>query len=131
VAAYGLVRDHDGRVLMVRATVGHRAWFLPGGGVEHGEHPEDAMVRETREETGLDVRSLGLLVVLSDVQRLLERNVTLHTVRLVFEADVERGALRAEASGTSEQPRWCTPDELRALPLAPFVATVLDHARAW
>ena len=55
VAAYGLVL-RDNRILLTRLarriSAGER-WHLPGGGVDHGEDPRDALVREIREETGL------------------------------------------------------------------------------
>lgn len=55
---------NDGRVLLVRRRVseGQLSWQFPAGEVEPGEVEEDAAVRETREETGLEVkvlRSLG------------------------------------------------------------------------
>jgi 8-oxo-dGTP pyrophosphatase MutT (NUDIX family) len=56
LAAYALVRRDD-TVLLTRisATGAHPGvWTLPGGGVDHGENPRDALVREIREETGLD-----------------------------------------------------------------------------
>ena len=59
VACVGaLVQDPAGRLLLVqRGHDPHRGrWTLPGGRVEPGETPEQAVVRELREETGLDVR---------------------------------------------------------------------------
>ena len=56
VAAYGLV-IRDGRILLTRLASRISAderWHLPGGGVDHGEDPRDALVREIREETGLE-----------------------------------------------------------------------------
>jgi ADP-ribose pyrophosphatase YjhB (NUDIX family) len=56
VAAYGLVL-RDGKILLTRLASrisAEERWHLPGGGVDHGEDPRDALVREIREETGLD-----------------------------------------------------------------------------
>ena len=56
VAAYALVLRDD-RILLTRLASrisAEERWHLPGGGVDHGENPRDALVREIREETGLD-----------------------------------------------------------------------------
>lgn len=47
--------DDEGRILCVRQNYGARLWSLPGGGVEDGEPPGVAAIRETVEETGLRV----------------------------------------------------------------------------
>lgn len=57
VAACALV-DEDGRVLLARRPEGRPIaglWEFPGGKVEKGELPEDALIRELREELGIDV----------------------------------------------------------------------------
>jgi len=54
IGAFAVILDHQRRVLLC-----HRRdldiWNLPGGGVESGELPTEAVVREVKEETGLDV----------------------------------------------------------------------------
>lgn len=54
---------HEGRVLMVRRRIseGQLSWQFPAGEIEPGETCEDAAVRETKEETGLDVAAVKLL----------------------------------------------------------------------
>ena len=62
VAAYGLVLLNE-KMLLCRISSqipqhkGH--WTLPGGGVEFGEAPDATMVREVKEETGIDVVESG------------------------------------------------------------------------
>lgn len=54
---------HDGRVLMARRRQqeGKLLWAFPGGGIEAGETPEQAAVREVAEEVGLEVEAVGVL----------------------------------------------------------------------
>ena len=52
-SAYAFVQKRDGRLAVVRAIDGV---FLPGGGIEDGETPEEAVAREALEECGLVVR---------------------------------------------------------------------------
>lgn len=55
-AAYALVRNESGRLLAVK---GRRGLFLPGGGCELEESPEEALARELREETGHELVSFA------------------------------------------------------------------------
>lgn len=51
------------KLLLVKQKVANRNWSLPGGRVENGEMLEEAMIREMREETGLEVKIKQLLYV--------------------------------------------------------------------
>jgi ADP-ribose pyrophosphatase YjhB (NUDIX family) len=129
IAAYGVVRDDDDRLLLARAapllTLRGR-WFLPGGGVQHGESPPESLEREIAEESGLTIVSGPLLDVLSDV-RTLPDGTSLHTVRLIYEVTSWHGTLRAEVDGTTDAVAWFSLDEVRELPLARYVETVVDQ----
>ena len=129
IAAYGVARDPEGRLLLARAAPSltlRGRWFLPGGGVQHGESPPDSLRREMEEESGLTVSLGPLLDVLSDV-RTLPDGVSLHTVRLIYRVDSWEGSLRPEVGGTTDAVGWFTLDEVRDMPLALYVQTVVDH----
>lgn len=111
VAAYGVVTDEGGRLLLARWTEGRRvAWTLPGGGLEPGEAPEDAVRREIREETGYTVRVGSLLGIHSRVipagRRVQKSSVPLHTLRIVYRAEVTGGKLRWETEGSTDRAEW-------------------------
>ena len=61
--AAGAVVEHQGGIVLLRREIDPRAgfWVHPGGFVDRGETLEQAAVRETREEVGLEVELLGLL----------------------------------------------------------------------
>jgi 8-oxo-dGTP pyrophosphatase MutT (NUDIX family) len=61
-AAGAVILDGQGRILLQEKTF-EPGWFLPGGAIEPGEHPEEALVREVAEETGLIVRPGKVLLI--------------------------------------------------------------------
>jgi ADP-ribose pyrophosphatase YjhB (NUDIX family) len=65
--AVGTIVTIDGGVLLVRRAIepGYGKWVFPGGFVDRGERVEEAAVRETREESNLDVRITRLLNIYS------------------------------------------------------------------
>ena len=130
LAAYALITDETGRVLLTRHPDERGRWVLPGGGVEPGEHPEQALVREIREETGLPATVGDLREVLSDVTTAGRRRRRRHNVRLVYLAAVSGpGGSDSQAAGRlGDDARWCSEREWRELPLAPFTARVLGAA---
>jgi ADP-ribose pyrophosphatase YjhB (NUDIX family) len=129
IAAYGICVDETGQLLLARAAPSltlRGRWFLPGGGVQQGEHPTESLVREIEEESGLVVELGPLLDVLSDV-RTLPDGVELHTIRLIYRVASWRGTLRAEVDGTTDDVRWIPRDELATLPLAQYVEDVVGR----
>ena len=62
----GLVTNEKGEVLLAKRNQPnspqvHGKWEFPGGGIELGEDPEAALLREIKEETGLDIVAVRLL----------------------------------------------------------------------
>ncbi|MBQ1053034.1 NUDIX domain-containing protein [Micromonospora sp. C51] len=128
VGAYGVLRDAERQVLLVRGSASADfpgVWSLPGGGLEHAEHPAHAVVREVAEETGLTVEVSGLCAVVADVVPYPELGAALHTDRMLFDVATIGGRLRAERDGSTDLARWLTLDEAAELPLLPFTAEAL------
>ncbi|HSB73208.1 MAG TPA: NUDIX hydrolase N-terminal domain-containing protein [Candidatus Methylomirabilis sp.] len=97
VGAEAAVFDREGRILLVRRS-DDGLWCLPCGWVEPNESPEEAAVREAREETGLEVRPRCLVDVFT---RKPNRGYGPHTaVAVVYLCDATGGTLR----GSHETP---------------------------
>lgn len=106
---------HDGKVLLIRRgnPPFQDHWALPGGFVDVGETVEQAAIRETQEETGLEVRLQRLLGVYSDPAR----DPRGHTASVVFLAKprVAHQAAQIQAGDDAAEARWFALDDLPPL----------------
>jgi 8-oxo-dGTP pyrophosphatase MutT (NUDIX family) len=84
LSAHAVITDDEGRVLLVHATYGDRAWGLPGGAVDPGETLHETLVRECREELGCDVRILYLSGIYYHAS--IEAHVAIFRCQLPIEA---------------------------------------------
>ncbi|MFV2021898.1 NUDIX domain-containing protein [Micromonospora sp. LOL_023] len=128
MAAYGVCPDPAGRLLMVRASAltGVPGWWqIPGGGVEQGEHPADAVVREFAEETGLAVEVADLVTVDFDVGPDPRTGRWRHTDRIVYQVVVRDGALRTEVAGGTDLARFLDEPQLSVATVLPWCARLL------
>jgi 8-oxo-dGTP diphosphatase len=118
----GIVRDGEGRLLLVRRgrPPGEGLWTIPGGRVEPGEDDPAAVVRELKEETGLDV-AVGALA--GSVERPGPGGVTYDIHDYV--ATASGGTL--QAGDDASDVRWASEDDLRDLPITPGLLEALGE----
>ncbi|WP_326561002.1 NUDIX hydrolase [Micromonospora sp. NBC_01796] len=136
-AAYGLVTDPAGRVLLSLIAPrypGAGRWHLPGGGTDHGEQPATGLLRELMEEAG----QLGRVTDLIDVTHLHSpaasgpegRPMNWHSVRVIYrvEVDVPTEARVTEApGGSTAEAAWFPVAEAARLPLTDVAALGLER----
>jgi ADP-ribose pyrophosphatase YjhB (NUDIX family) len=99
VRVTGVVIEDDRILLLDQDTDGGRSWSLPGGRVEEGESLAGALVREMREETGLEVEPGRLLYVCDYLP-----GDGVHIIHVTFEAQRTGGVFGAVISGADTHP---------------------------
>lgn len=126
----GAVIVQEGRVLLVRRgtepLLGR--WSIPGGLIEVGEMLREAVVREAREETGLEVEPLELVELLDRIHREDDR-VRYHYVIADYLCRVTGGTLHAASD--ADEARWVERAEWNshsALALEPITVRVIEAA---
>lgn len=142
VAAYAVIlRERGGGVEILLSRLAPRVsrselWTLPGGGVDHGEDPRDALIREVQEETGLDATVGDRARVYSAHMPRSPRDgqlVDAHAIRLVYEGWVSPSSpvpRVVEVDGSTSEAAWKTLGEVTsgAVPVSSVVTEALvDH----
>jgi mutator protein MutT len=119
VVGVGALILSEGKILLEkrRNEPAKGKWSIPGGVVEVGESPEEAVIRETKEETGLDVEAPRLVDVVCQVDRDADGRVKYHFVIIDYLVKVRRG--EAKATSDAEDVRWVAFDEVENYSLTP------------
>ncbi|WP_238147954.1 NUDIX hydrolase [Rothia halotolerans] len=118
-AAYAVIIE-QGSILLTHWT-GERhperaAWTLPGGGMEVGETPEQAAVREVYEESGYRVALDGLLGVDSKYHYESGRQRPFHALRILYRAYITGGSMGVTSTDDStDDVAWVRLEDLPGL----------------
>lgn len=123
----GALIVEDGRLLLVRrgSPPQQGQWSLPGGLVEAGEQLEEAVRREAREETGLEVEVVELAGVFERIVRDAEGRLEYHYVLLDYLCHVRGGDLRHGSDAMAAA--WVRLDELGEYALTPGTREFLER----
>lgn len=113
IVGIGAVIVKGNKVLLIKRAgdPGRGLWSIPGGLVELGEKIKDAVRREVKEETGLDVRVGEIADVTEIITRDEEGKVKYHFVIVDFFAEVLRGELKP--SSDALEAKWVEFKDLR------------------
>ena len=133
IAAYAVSCDDDGRILLchISPSVGvGDIWTLPGGGLEFGEPPEVAVLRELVEESGYEGELDGLVGVSDRVFHGVDGSDRLHAIRILYRVQIVGGELRDESNGSTDTCRWFPLTEARKLRLGELARYALDLVAA-
>ena len=126
VTATAFVAEPGGRLLLIQRSDSGR-WVLPGGALELGERITDTAVRETREETGVDILITGLIGVYSNPHHLLAYSNG--EVRQQFSLCFRAHPLGGDPSPSvaSLDVRWIEPRALSDLRIHPEMLLRIGH----
>jgi len=113
-----IVRNEFGEVLLLRSWIGSGKWTTPGGGVEKGEDPKMAAMRELFEETGIDM-PIGAFSYITTTEHA-------GYLQPIFEVTVKKAQLPQERYNKREITHigWFDPEKLPQ-PVSSVVETML------
>lgn len=109
-----VVENDKGEILMIRRTDNDN-WALPGGAIDLGESITQAAIRETKEETGIDIEVTGLVGIYSDPKHVIHytRNNEVRQEFSVVVSAVFRGGSLA-ISGESSEVEWVSEESWKS-----------------
>ncbi|PSL38010.1 8-oxo-dGTP diphosphatase [Labedella gwakjiensis] len=132
VAAYGVIIEGAQILLAHWNEHGRSGWTLPGGGIDPGEDPAAAAIREIREETGFEAEIDGILgvdsfVIPADRRLSDDASGPLHAIRIVYRAHVTGGTLTYEQNGSTDYAEWIPLEQVPSLDRVSLVDVGLGY----
>jgi mutator protein MutT len=112
VVGVGAIIVCNGKILLEKrkSEPGRGKWSVPGGLVELGESTEQAVIREVKEETGLDVENPELIDVVNNIILDANGKIEYHFVIVDYFVKLRGGELKA--ADDAEELKWVALDDV-------------------
>lgn len=135
IGAYGIIIENNKIALIKKANGGYTGKLdLPGGGIEHTESPEQALIRELKEEANVTVKEYTLLMV-------KDNNITwnikddlyedLHHIGILYQVKIKEKDLKNDPDGIdSLGANWYDIDSLNLDTLTPFAKAAVTYIKS-
>ncbi len=129
--AYAIIQDKLGRIAVIRTE---RGCFLPGGGMDPGETPEQACQREALEECGWEIRLIAILGQAIDIFYMESRNLCYRIQGTYFTAEITHELPKSLIPHPPDEPAhtllWLSPQEVLPLFVRPGHAWAIRRMKA-
>jgi len=129
IIAIGIIRNENGKILLTQRhdpsnPYSHNKWQYPGGSIEFGESPKDALVREIMEEVGIVVEPIDQPLIYSHLYE--PQNV--HIIAVTFAAVYKSGTIDITGDPETGDYAWLTSDEIAQKDCLPLVNQMTQDA---
>ena len=120
----GVIINRRGEIFLMKSYKFRGKYVIPGGHVELGETLKEALIREVKEETGLDIYNINFL----NVQEFVFDNLFWRKKHFIFldfwcETKSEKAVLNSEG----QEYRWMQPNEIKNLPIEPYSKRAIEE----
>jgi nucleoside triphosphatase len=119
----GLIFNPNGDLFLMRSHKWRDKWVVPGGHIDLGETVEEALIREIKEETNLDIYDIEFLCWQEYVY---DKSFWKHRHYVFFDYTCRTDTIEATLNHEAEEYRWVSLDEAHELPIDSYTQTAIN-----
>lgn len=126
IGTFGLIRNESGQIFFLQRAMSQKhaaRWELPGGLLRFGEHPDRAVVREVKEETGLIVEPSGVYKVINH----FSKKHRVQQVRIVYRCEMTGPVQEVRLNKHHMNGGWFEPDEIELMVKTRFTGKIFNR----
>jgi len=118
-----LIFNQKNKLFLMRSHKWKHKYVMPGGHVELGERLEDALKREVKEETGLDIHSISFLGFKESV---FDEDYWKKRHFIIFDFECKTNSIKVKLNSEGQEYAWVTIGEALKLPIEPHTKEAIE-----